>query len=83
MSERILKVILLVIFFLIFINYLVFDFIHAQSCSTIEQDNNLTCEELVTKQASNCEYIFLRWKKVEPLSREIMTCQEIRGNQEI
>ena len=40
-----------------------------------EELQNLSCEQQAYKIANNCEYVFLKWKKVQPLEREIEDCK--------
>lgn len=73
-----LRVILLVIFFVIFFNVLVADVLHAQTCTTFPSDSNLSCQEEVAEQAKNCKYTFLFWQKVEPSQKDIDACLKYR-----
>lgn len=74
-----LRIILLIIFFIIFFNVLVADVLHAQTCTEIKTKSELSCQEEVTLRANNCKYVFLFWQKVKPSQKDIDSCIKYRN----
>jgi len=81
MFDKILRIVLLLFFFLIFFNVFIADVLHVQTCEQIVLNANLSCEEEVAEQARNCKYRILFWEKVEPSKRDIEACLESRVQQ--
>ena len=58
--------------------YLVISFgwnlLQVQSC-TFDYPENPSCEQIAENNSKNCEYIILRWKKVD-YNEELQKCKE-------
>jgi len=55
------------------IGSLVWGVLNMQSCSS-DLPENPTCEQIAENNANNCEYVILRWKKVD-YEKELNECR--------
>ena len=68
------------LFVLYLIGGFVWGILNMQSCSS-DLPKNPTCEQIAKNNAENCEYVILKWKKVD-YDKELKECREWEQKQE-